>query len=78
MAETLVFLFLGIAFAAFSHPFTRTGWEMIVGVIVIVMIARAVNVAVVTYWSNSLRDKVREPKILNKKGFQFILWVSGL
>ena len=39
VAETLVFLFLGIAFAAFSHPFTRTGWEMIVGVIVIVMIA---------------------------------------
>ena len=39
VAETLVFLFLGIAFAAFSHPFTRTGWEMIVGVVVIVMIA---------------------------------------
>ena len=34
--------------------------------------------AVVTYWSNSSRDKVKEPKILNKKGFQFILWVSGL
>ena len=53
--ETLVFLFLGIALAAFNHPYQKMGLWFFLIVCVIIMFSRALNIFAIFKFSNKHR-----------------------
>lgn len=72
-AETIVFLFLGIALFAFNHPYEQMGYAMVFTTIVNLSISRLLNVVIVSF----LVNKSRSENVVTKK-FQFVIWLSGL
>ena len=72
-AETLVFIFLGMALFAFKHPYEEMGSWMIPLTIINLSVARLLNVGVVSY----LVNKSRTQKIVTRK-LQFVMWIAGL
>jgi len=71
--ETLVFLFLGMGLFAFNHPYEQMGVPLLIGTIINLNIARALNVLIVTGLLNKFRTK---NKFSGK--LKFVMWFSGL
>jgi len=71
MTETLVFGYLGLALFAFADQFDPV---FIIGGIVIILAARALNIYPLTYLVNQSRPKDR--RITQK--YQFFMWFAGL
>jgi len=69
VAETLVFVYLGLAVFTFQHVFN---FWLIFASILVMLVARACNVYPLSYLINPYRDVKIIPK------FQFIMWFSGL
>ena len=73
LAESMVFLFLGIGVFAFRHP-VKENFGTILLTVVNLNIARFLNIGIVTYLVNG--SKTSSTKI-NKKT-QFVMWMAGL
>lgn len=63
LAETLVFIFLGMGIFAFNHPHKEMGAVLLISSILIINIARYCNVTFVCALSNSYRNKHNEKPI---------------
>jgi solute carrier family 9 (sodium/hydrogen exchanger), member 8 len=66
-SETCVFVFLGMGVFAFHHPYRQMGWTLMFGNLVIVHIARGVNVLICTCLCNFRRFKSPITKIFQVK-----------
>ena len=72
-AETLVFIFLGLGFFAFNHPYEKMGIAMIPLTIINLSAARFLNISIVSY----LVNRARSENVVTRK-FQFVMWIAGL
>lgn len=72
-AETIVFIFLGIAIFAFNHPYEQMGYAIVPLTIINLSLARFLNIGIVTY----LVNKSRTTHKINSR-HQFVMWLSGL
>lgn len=62
-AETVVFLFLGIALFAFNHPYEEMGGYSVILTIINLGISRFLNISVVSFMANKARsDNIITPK----------------
>eukprot|EP00003_Mantamonas_plastica_P002954 TRINITY_DN1235_c3_g1_i2.p2 TRINITY_DN1235_c3_g1~~TRINITY_DN1235_c3_g1_i2.p2 ORF type:complete len:246 (+),score=53.07 TRINITY_DN1235_c3_g1_i2:903-1640(+) len=69
LAETSVFVYLGLAVFAFAHTFSLS---MVIWSIILILVGRAANIFPLTRFVN----KFRKHKI--QKDHAFIMWFSGL
>ncbi|XP_053309366.1 sodium/hydrogen exchanger 8 [Spea bombifrons] len=69
LCETCVFAFLGLSIFSFPHKFEMS---FVIWCIVLVLLARAVNIFPLSYLLNFFRDHKITPKMM------FIMWFSGL
>ena len=63
LAETLVFIFLGMGLFSFDHPYQRMGGWLMTGAFVIINLARLTNVWLMSFLSNRHRSEHKEEKI---------------
>ncbi|CAH2303281.1 Sodium hydrogen exchanger 8 [Pelobates cultripes] len=68
LCETCVFAFLGLSIFSFPHKFEIS---FVIWCIVLVLLARAVNIFPLSYLLNFFRDHKINPKMM------FIMWFSG-
>lgn len=54
-AETLVFIFLGMGLFAFNHPYDKMGIGLFIMTIIILNIARFINIFIVSLMLNKCR-----------------------
>lgn len=73
VAESLVFLFLGMGLFAFDHPFEKISWKFVLGTFINLNFARFLNIFIVT----SIVNVTRKENKFNWKG-KFVMWISGL
>ena len=64
VADTMVFLFLGIGFFAIDHPYDSMGPGTIIFALVNLSIARFLNISIVSFFVNKYRH---EAKITGKQ-----------
>ncbi|CDW75106.1 sodium hydrogen exchanger 8-like [Stylonychia lemnae] len=72
-AETLVFIFLGVALFAFNHPYEQMGPWLVPITIINLGISRFLNVGIVSF----LVNKSRTTNKITKR-FQLVMWLGGL
>lgn len=73
-SETIVFVFLGLGMFAFDHPYGELTFLFVICTIGNLLLARAVNILVVSFLCNLGRSK--ESKI--GWNLQFVMWIAGL
>ncbi|XP_007883746.2 sodium/hydrogen exchanger 8 [Callorhinchus milii] len=69
MCETCVFAYIGLAIFSFPHKFEIS---FVIWCIVLVLLARALNIFPLSYFLNFFRDHKITPKMM------FVMWFSGL
>lgn len=74
VTETMVFLFLGIGFVAFEHPYKEMGFGTILMALVNLNLARLINIGIVTFFVN--KSRTEDSKYTFKH--QFVMWIAGL
>lgn len=74
LTETMVFIFLGIGFVAFEHPWAECGIGTIVLTLVNLNLARGLNILIISFMVN--RHRPEGNKFTAKH--QLVMWVAGL
>lgn len=72
-AESIVFLFIGIGIFAIDKPFEDIGVLGITSACILLNVARALNIGLISAICNLARGE----NVITKK-FQFIMWIAGL